>query len=58
MKKLLKKFLSDESGLESVEYAVVGGLVLVLAIAVISGLGDEVSRVFGLMRDRLATVTG
>jgi Flp pilus assembly pilin Flp len=41
--KLLKKFVKDEEGMETVEYAVVGGLVILVGILVWRTLGSHVS---------------
>ena len=52
--KMIKNFLKDESGMETLEYAVIAGLIAAVAIVVYaSGWGDA-------LRDRLtnATTTG
>jgi Flp pilus assembly pilin Flp len=56
MKELVKKFLSDESGLETVEYALVGGLILVVAVAMIAAVGEKVNGVFTALDTKLGTV--
>jgi Flp pilus assembly pilin Flp len=38
----MRKFLSDESGGEVLEYALIAGLIVVAAIAVISSVGGKV----------------
>ena len=43
--KYLMKFLRDEEGLTTVEYAIAGGLVGAGVIAAFSDLGTEVARV-------------
>ncbi len=48
---LIKKFAKDEEGMETVEYAVVAALVIVVAIAVWSALGSAISTVI----DQLTT---
>jgi Flp pilus assembly pilin Flp len=40
---LIKKFVKEEEGMETVEYAVVAALVVVVAIAVWSALGTAIS---------------
>ena len=42
MKKLLKKLVHDEQGGEVLEYALIAGLIVVAAIAVISTVGQKV----------------
>ena len=42
MEKFLK-FFKDEDGLETVEYAVIGGIILVATIATIVLVGQQVS---------------
>jgi len=39
----LKKFMSDQSGGEVLEYALIAGLIVVAAIAIISWVGTKVS---------------
>lgn len=40
--KTIKNFLADESGMETLEYAVVAGLIAIVAVAVYSsGWGDS-----------------
>jgi len=45
MKQKILKFLRDEEGLTTVEYAIAGGLVGAGVIAAFDNLGIEVSRV-------------
>ncbi len=47
MKNMIKRFITDESGLETVEYAVIAGLITVAAIATITSVGL-------LVRDKFA----
>ena len=42
MKNLIKNFLSDEQGGEELEYALIAGLIVVAAIAVIGAIGTKV----------------
>jgi Flp pilus assembly pilin Flp len=37
----IKKFMLDESGLETVEWAIVGGLIVLVTAAVFSGIGTK-----------------
>ncbi len=40
--KMLKKFITDEQGGEVLEYALIAGLIVVAAIAVITSVGGKV----------------
>jgi Flp pilus assembly pilin Flp len=42
MKNLLKKLIKDEQGGEVLEYALIAGLIVVAAIAVITTVGEKV----------------
>ena len=42
MKKLLVKLVKDETGGEVLEYALIAGLIVVAAIAVITTVGEKV----------------
>jgi len=42
----IKRFVSDEQGLETVEYAVIAALITMAAIVAISTLGGSVSAKF------------
>ena len=46
MASLLKKFLSDEQGLETVEYAIIVGLIVAGTVAVIAAIGVWVTTQF------------
>lgn len=56
MKALVKRFLKDEQGLELSEYAVMVGLLLVVALAVIIAVGTNIDRIFGILDAELDTV--
>lgn len=43
MKALLKKLITDDQGGEVLEYALIAGLIVVAAIAVISSVGVKVA---------------
>ena len=45
MKKFLSKFLRDERGLTTVEYAVAGGLVVATLVAAFTALGTRVEAI-------------
>ena len=43
---MLKRFIRDEKGLETVEYAIILGLIVVLTITVIQTIGGRVLNAF------------
>ena len=43
MKNSLKKFLNDEAGLETVEYAIIAGLIVAGLVAVVTSIGAWVN---------------
>ena len=51
---LFKKFLTDEQGLETVEYAVIAGLIVVGAIVTIASIGVWVAARFAALETALA----
>ena len=57
MKALLKRFVKDEKGLETVEYAIIAGLIVVGTIVLIASIGDWVYDKFGLLDSGLASTT-
>ena len=57
MKKFLVKLWKDEEGAEFVEWALVIGLVVVVAIAAYSFMGGTVSTVVGKVATSLANAT-
>ena len=54
MKKQVMKFLQNEEGLTTVEYAIAGGLVGAAVIFAFTNLGTQVARVINLMVAALA----
>jgi pilus assembly protein Flp/PilA len=54
MKKQILKFLRDEEGLTTVEYAVAGGLVAATLVVAFGLLGDEVRGVIEDLTSALA----
>jgi pilus assembly protein Flp/PilA len=50
------KFIRDEEGLTTVEYAIAGGLVGAAVIAAFQLLGQEVARVLGIIIGLLQTI--
>ena len=55
MKTLLKKFLKDEKGLETVEYAIIAGLIVVGTIGLITSIGGWVNTKFAALDTGLST---
>ena len=53
MASLLKKFLSDEQGLETVEYAIIVGLIVAGTVAVIAAIGVWVNTQFTTLNSEL-----
>jgi len=41
-----RQLLADERGLETVEYAIIAGLIVVVVLTVISTLGSKVQNIF------------
>ena len=56
MKKHVMKFIREEDGLPTVEYAIAGGLVGAAVIAAFGFLGDEVARIITVIWNALSTV--
>ena len=52
---LVKKFVADEHGLETVEYAIIGGLIVAGSIATIAAIGAWVNIKFGRLQTNLGT---
>ena len=46
MKNLLNKFANDESGLETVEYAIIAGLIVAGLVTVVTAIGTWVNAQF------------
>jgi pilus assembly protein Flp/PilA len=46
MLQLIKRFVREEEGLETVEYAIMTGLIVVAVIAAIGGIGTKVFNKF------------
>ena len=46
MKKLLTRFVSDESGATAIEYGLIAAGISVAIISVVSGLGDKLETTF------------
>lgn len=50
-----KRFLSDERGLESVEYAIIGALIAAVLVTAVVGLRAAIIAKFGRMEGDVAT---
>jgi len=55
MKTLLKWFIMDESGLETVEWAVIAALIVAGLVLIITQLGDAVKARFTTLKEAVAT---
>ncbi|MBN1788747.1 MAG: Flp family type IVb pilin [Sedimentisphaerales bacterium] len=55
MKILLKKFFMAEEGLETVEYAIISGLIVVAIIATLTSIGTWVNTRFGQLLTALSS---
>lgn len=53
MKNLVKKFVKDERGLETVEYAIIAGLIVVGTIVSITAIGGYVKAKFEQLESAL-----
>ncbi len=49
MKTLLKRFITEEEGLETVEYAIIAGLIVVGTIVFVANIGTWVNTQFGAL---------
>lgn len=54
---LVKRFLKDEQGLETMEYAIILGLIVVATISLIGGLGTWISQQFQAVSDTVGAGT-
>jgi pilus assembly protein Flp/PilA len=55
MNDALKRFVRDESGLETVEYAIIAGLIVVGVIATVTSIGEWVATKFQALLTALST---
>ena len=53
MKKLVRKFIKDESGMETIEWALVGALVVLGFVAIWGTFGPKIAAVFTEMGNEL-----
>ena len=52
----LERFYQDESGPELVEWAVVTVILILATYAILSAIGDELTRIYNVIRDTLAGI--
>ena len=45
----IKRFAQDESGLETVEWAIVGGLIVAVGAAIFTTIGADVGTILGFL---------
>jgi len=50
---LCRRFLSDERGLETVEYAIIAAMITLAAILSITAVGQSVAAKFGELDDKI-----
>ena len=55
MKALVKRFLKDEQGLELSEYAIMAGLIILIAVVTIGLVGGHINNIFINLSGQLAT---
>ena len=53
MTNLVARFLKDETGVNSIEYALIAGFLSIIIIAAVNGLGSQVKSNFTATRDAL-----
>lgn len=51
--KTITRFVTDDSGLETVEYAVVGGIIAMALIITVTGIGLVLGDMFGVLAEKL-----
>ena len=55
---VLKKFVRDEAGMETVEWAIMAALIVTGVIAVITGIGTNVKAAFHTLKTATGTTSG
>jgi pilus assembly protein Flp/PilA len=58
MKKLLVRFVKDESGVTAIEYGLIAALVSVAILAILQTLGGNLVTIFTAISTALATAAG
>lgn len=54
----MKRFWSDERGIETVEWALILGIIVLVAVAAAVGAKDYMSMIFGDMKQALIDASG
>ena len=55
MLRLIRDLKSDKKGVTMIEYALIAGLISVVAIALLSAMGSSVKKIFGSINNALTT---
>jgi pilus assembly protein Flp/PilA len=55
MRRLLRDLKSDKKGVTMIEYALIAGLVSVVAIALLAAMGTSVKNIYSSINDALTT---
>jgi len=55
MLRLIRDLKSDKKGVTMIEYALIAGLISVVAIALLSAMGNSVKNLFGTINTALTT---
>lgn len=55
---LIHRFVREEQGQGLVEYALIIGLIAVVAIAALTASGGSISSIFGTISEKLSTANG
>ena len=58
MKKLVARFLKDQSGATAIEYGLIAAGISVAIIAVVNGLGSKLNTTFGTVSSSLGGGSG
>jgi pilus assembly protein Flp/PilA len=53
MSKILNRFVKDERGLETIEYAIVAGLIVAGVVAIVAAIGVWVHGKWGTLKSEL-----
>ncbi|RMF11597.1 MAG: Flp family type IVb pilin [Alphaproteobacteria bacterium] len=56
--KLLKKLRKSEAGATAIEYGLIAALVSVVAIAALTGIGEQLTTTFETVETELSTANG
>lgn len=57
MTKALTTFVTDERGVDLIEYALLAGLIGIAAVTAITGIGTQVNRILGAVNTKISAVT-